>query len=86
MPCVTVCTNCGSCYEAGSEAQANEPSMFLSGPATHRVRYCLDCVSRGHVGAMLRSLNVTDPNDAARIRRQLLDGPPADDDDWLCDG
>jgi hypothetical protein len=77
MPNVTVCTNCGSLYEAGSEEQAHEPSMVLSGPATHAVRYCLDCVRRGFVGALIRSIGIADPNEAELIRRRLID---ADDD------
>jgi hypothetical protein len=82
MPCVTVCTNCGSLYEAGSEEQANEPSMTISGPATHAVRYCLDCVRRGFVGALIRSVGIADPNEAELIRRRLV---AADDDDALDD-
>lgn len=81
MPNVTVCTNCGSLYEAGSEEEANEPSMTISGPPTHAVRYCPDCVTRGVVGAMLKHLKFADPNQAARVREQLL----ADDDDALGD-
>ena len=77
MPNVTVCTNCGSLYEAGSEEQAHEPSMVISGPATHTVRCCPDCLTHGFAGTLIRALGIADPHEAELIRQRMID---ADDD------
>lgn len=37
---ITVCTDCGKCYQAGSEEQANEPE-----------RWCVECFRRRNVKA-----------------------------------
>jgi len=77
MPHVTLCTSCGAMYEAGSEEQANEPSMTISGRNASRL--CPRCVSDGVTEAVLRHLDFGSPLIAGYVRARMLE-TPADDD------
>lgn len=67
MPHITLCDNCGTLYEAGSEEQANEVTMTLHG----RRLFCPACVTSGVVEAVLRHLKFDSPGQEDHVRRRL---------------